>query len=929
MRKIFNKIIWIIIFVQLIIICTIVRTSKVDDMTLAKGEETSFCTGWTLVRENGEETALGELPFYAESRPYEKVIIKNVIPDEYFGKTITFLSADKTLRITVDGEEIYTFGLSDERLFGNTPGSVVVFADIPYNCRNGELEIEMCSPYADYATYISEISIANRDVAILSFLKNKVFDILCAILILISAVLLLVLSLVQRLTHKQTDGLEFLGFYLLLFAVYHLIETKVLETFYGNQTLYSNLIFIILMTTPLLAEVYFYEFLSESRKTWKILMLVTVTNVVIQLSMQLTGRIDFMNMAFLSHGIIMLLIIAAAVSMAKRLRRVKSLESKIQFFGVIFMLEGALADLVRAYTIKVGDLGKFSRYGVCIFAICIVICSVIKMMREHVKFVEQAKNAALAASVAKSQFLANMSHEIRTPINGILGMDTMLLKECRDDNLREYAKNIQSAGQSLLSIVNDILDISKIESGKLEILPVKYELFSILNDCYNMTKNRIESKPIEFNLQVSENLPSRLFGDEVRVRQIINNLLSNAAKYTKEGTVTLSLDCEWKDREQICLIISVTDTGIGIRKEDLGKLFKEFTRIEENRNRNIEGTGLGLSLTKKLVDLMDGEITVESVYGEGSCFTAKILQKVVDAKPMGNFERQYQKFLNTEDSSILSVYAPEASVLVVDDVEMNLKVVKGLLKETGIQVDTANSGRECIEYVKEKNYNIIFLDHLMPEMDGIETLQHMKNLTDNINIDTPVIMLTANAIMGVKEEYLKAGFTDYLSKPIQETEFLEMFLKYLPEELICQKEQKAEVKDEKQPEPTAKANEEEKGYMQQLEEVKGLEVQIGISYCMKDEEFYIEMLKEYIRIDRAPKLRQFFDEKDWENYRTLVHGIKSTSLNIGAVHLSREAEAMEFATQERSLDYVNAHHMDIINEYTELTDSLKEIFDIT
>lgn len=405
--------------------------------------------------------------------------------------------------------------------------------------------------------------------------------------------------------------------------------------------------------------------------------------------------------------------------------------------------------------------------------------------------------------------------------------------------------------------------------------------------------------------------------------------VDNNTKYTKEGTVTLSLDCEWDSKEQICLIISVADTGIGIRKEDLRKLFEEFTRIEEKRNRNIEGTGLGLSLTKKLVDLMDGEITVESVYGEGSCFTVKIPQKVVDAKPMGNFEKQYQQFLNTEDNNVLSIYAPKANILVVDDVEMNQKVVKGLLKETGIQVDTAESGRECLEYVKEKNYNISFLDHLMPEMDGIETLQHMNELTDNINIDTPVIMLTANAIIGVKEEYLKAGFTDYLSKPIQETEFLEMLLKYLPEELICQKEQKAEVKDEKQPESTAKAKEEEKGYMQQLEEVKGLEVQIGISYCMKDEEFYIEMLKEYIRIDRAPKLRQLFDEEDWENYRTLVHGIKSTSLNIGAVHLSREAEAMEFAAQEKSLDYVNAHHMDIINEYTELTDSLKEIFDIT
>ena len=405
-----------------------------------------------------------------------------------------------------------------------------------------------------------------------------------------------------------------------------------------------------------------------------------------------------------------------------------------------------------------------------------IVCFVYDLTKEK-NMLEQL----VRANEAKSQFLANMSHEIRTPINGILGMDSMLLKECKDEVLREYAKNIRSAGQSLLSIINDILDISKIESGKLEILPIKYELFSILNDCYNLTKAKLQEKPLEFEIRVNENLPSWLYGDEVRIRQIINNFLSNAVKYTKQGKVTFCLDYEQKSDEQIRLVISVADTGIGIREEDLGKLFTSFTRIEEKRNRNIEGTGLGLNLTKNLVDLMGGEVIVESTYGRGSCFTARIPQKIVDATPMGDFSRRYQQYLSSSDDDTLSFSAPEAKILVVDDVEMNLKVVKGLLKETQIQIDTAASGRQCLERVKTTRYDVIFLDHMMPEMDGIETLQNMKLLKDNLNREVPVIMLTANAIVGAKEEYIQAGFTDYLTKPIQETELLTMLLKYLPD----------------------------------------------------------------------------------------------------------------------------------------------------
>ena len=407
-----------------------------------------------------------------------------------------------------------------------------------------------------------------------------------------------------------------------------------------------------------------------------------------------------------------------------------------------------------------------------------IVCFVYDLTKEKNMLCE-----LLQANEAKSQFLANMSHEIRTPINGILGMDSMLLKECQDEGLREYAKNIQSAGQSLLSIINDILDISKIESGKLEIIPTRYELFSILNDCYNLTKVKIEEKPITLHMKINENIPAKLYGDEVRIRQVMNNFLSNSAKYTHEGSITFGVDYEEKSEGEIWLIITVSDTGIGIKEEDLEKLFASFTRIEEKRNRNIEGTGLGLSLTKNLVDLMQGEITVKSIYEEGSCFTAKIPQKIIDKTPMGDFDKRYRQYIHQSEEQAISLYAPDAKILVVDDVPMNLIVVKGLLKATKIQIDTAKNGASCLELVQKNRYDIIFLDHLMPEMDGIETLQNMKLLEENPNRNTPVIMLTANAIVGAKEEYMEAGFTDYLTKPVQETLLHEMIMKYLPKEL--------------------------------------------------------------------------------------------------------------------------------------------------
>ncbi len=558
-------------------------------------------------------------------------------------------------------------------------------------------------------------------------------------------------------------------------------------------------------------------------------------------------------------------------------------------------------------------------FGLLIFMFTIAMLYVVlseKKARENKELLREKENAE-SASKAKSAFLANMSHEIRTPINGILGMDSMLLKECKDESLRDYALNIQSAGQTLLSLINDILDISKIESGKMEILPVTYSVFTVLNDCYNMVAIRAHDKNLELVMDISPEIPTALFGDEVRIRQVVNNLLSNAIKYTNEGSITLSVRSEklsvdpiqGGNSKQVKLFIQVKDTGIGIREKDREKLFNDFVRLDEKRNRNIEGTGLGLNLTKQLLDMMGGSIEVESTYGEGSVFTVCLLQQVSDEKPLGDFEKLYKQHVNVVDAAHERFEAPEAKILVVDDVQMNLKVFAGLLKDTKIQIDTAMNGAEALELIQGKHYDVIFLDHMMPVMDGVEAFRRMKLLEKNPNAITPVVMLTANAVSDARNGYMDEGFSDYMAKPIREEVLLSTLKKFLSKDLV----KVVHEREEKTCNPAETVS-----AMPQVALTDMLDMATGLAYCMNDKKFYKEMLDEYVKSEKTAELKEYFENGDLEYYRITVHAVKSTSLTIGAIKVYEDAKALEMACKEGNLDFVKQNHEAFMEEYKSL-----------
>ncbi len=735
---------------------------------------------WTVL-EGGPTKETVTLPHFFDVKEGERIVLESTLPNEVLtGKYLMFWTQAHDFVILVDGEVRLTYDTSDSRILGPSSPTAYLFCRLNYEDAGKTIRVEAIGRDSS-AGDIREFIIGEKFPLMIKLLRPNQVEVFFGLILICLSLLCTIVSFIMEVYLKKPLKLIYLSLGVFIASIWMVTNSPIKQLFIPNISVSRDITFF---SVGLLA-IPFLIYLNEIQdRHYKMLyfwievfdfVLLSVTS-----SLYVFGNMPIKNLfpAYALTCVVSISVLFATMITDICKKRIRPyIFSAIGFLTLCtFAIFEIVFFITKTGTIFTGSFVIIGMFFLLIFAIIDMVQDVIDISKE--------REAALLATKAQAKFLANMSHEIRTPINAILGMDEIILREEKNADIKAYAQDIKDAGTGLLTIINDILDYSKIESGQLEIIPAEYRLTDILTACGNIIRPRIEANDLAFSIKVAPDTPSVLYGDEVRIRQILLNLLSNAAKYTRVGSVTLQVEHNEKDAGKTTLTFSVIDTGMGIKNEDKDKLFKSFKRLELNRNRSIEGTGLGLAITNELTSLMNGTIGFESVYGVGSTFTVNIPQKVIDATPIGTYTYGTATHVTDTkaDKHILKV--ADTKVLVVDDVAVNLRVFAKLLEGTGIKVDTAISGMKALELCEKNCYDMIFLDHMMPDMDGIETFERLNDEKYVLNHNIPVIMVTANALAEAMQEYLSMGFTDYVSKPISLTALEEVIQKHLPAEKI-------------------------------------------------------------------------------------------------------------------------------------------------
>ncbi len=740
---------------------------------------------WTWVNPDGEEEHL-VYPVELEVPKYDPISMSAVLPQIQEDDYLCFITG-RDFDIYVDGKLRYSYHNEHRKFPGYVVKSLVFVVELDEADSGRTITIERNDTEQDNG-YIHEIYKGNMAGIIEMLFRDNALQLTLAMILAMVSAIVTVLAFVMKERAAFNYPLAYLSIGVFMSALWSIFDSFLYQLIFSNYYVDGSIGFMITMLLP-----YPYFVYVDHLQNFRYHKIYNVLNIVIIADFLILNILNFGKIVSFSDTMPYMSIVLAVTIMIALMTFVYDIFMKNhrEYMGQATGFIGLIVcSIIEMFLLNViGDPYRLDGTVLIIGLYFLLVVSVVEAFGQIGKAQRMAAHAT-EANRAKSEFLANMSHEIRTPINAIVGMNELIIRETEEDHVKEYAGNVKEASEHLLEIVNDILDFSRIESGKIEIVPREYDTCSLLDAIIPMIKVKASQKKLKFYVEVDRTLPTIIFGDDKRVREIMLNILNNAIKYTNEGSVTLSIErreIEQKDESNtFALYISVKDTGIGIREEDLGKLFHNFERLDYIKNRDVEGTGLGLAITHRLLDMMNGQIEVKSKYGIGSEFTVTIPQGVINAKEIGSYQqyvRETRSELATQEKQ--GIFAPHSHILVVDDNSMNLKVFCGLLKESQIQIDTCTSGFEMLELIKLNSYDIIFLDHMMPEMDGIQTLHKAKKLDKNLNAKTPIIALTANAIEGAKENYISEGFDNYLSKPIRWEELESILRIYL----------KAEVRD--------------------------------------------------------------------------------------------------------------------------------------
>lgn len=867
---------------------------------------------WMLVHHDGAREAVKPIQICEASRN-ELITVEAVLPENISQDRILCLrSSRQEMEIFVDGVLRQTYS-SKGRISAERASAVAyVFVELTPADSGKTLTLQMQTD-SRYTGTLYPAYIGDRLGIFLHMADRYGPELLMALIMQVLGVGSILGSCFLRVLWHKKNELAYLGWGVLLASIWIITNSLFRQFLFPNISVINDIPFLMIVLMPLPFLLYM-DGIQKHRyqKIYFPLCVINVLDCIICVLLHYTNTVDFGDTVKGMVGICILSIIVMAGTVIMDIRTKKINQYRWAAIGLLGAFVVAGVQMIVYFCAPAYFSGIFLAVGL----VFILIMSVINTIK-NVSFMERDKQQAQKESRDRARFLANMSHEIRTPINAVLGMNEMVLRESGEEHVRGYALDIQSAGRTLLSLINDILDFSKLESGKMELVPVEYDFSSMIHDISNMIALKAKSKELDFNININDALPCRLLGDEIRIRQILINLLNNAVKYTEKGSITLCVSGD-RDGEEEILHFCVEDTGIGMKEEEIPKLFKAYERIDEKRNRNIEGTGLGMSITMQLLDMMGSSLEVKSEYGQGSCFSFELRQEIIDGKPIGNLEERIQK-QSTGHVHAALFSAPEAQILVVDDDAVNRKVFTGLLKRTKMQIEEASSGEECLRKVFAAHYDIIFLDHMMPDMDGIETIHRIHAKENHPCSSTPVIALTANAISGAKEMYLSEGFDGFLSKPIIPDKLEKLICSLLPEELV-----------KMEPPCSKTTNTADSGVMgraageEALPEVEGLEWEYALSH-FPNQEILMETIIDFYRVIGAEAdflqdcYQELFAGLDGETpvwgsytineellsqYRIKVHAMKSAAALIGLVPLSGLARMLEYAARDKKMELI-------------------------
>lgn len=882
---------------------------------------TEYMGEWKRIMPDGMEEIV-TMPGKCVAERNETVVVETTLPDDIdAGRYLCFRSAKQDMRFYIDGELRKEYSTKESRLFGRMSAAAYVFLELNEDDAQKVLRVELCTD-SSYSGVFYTVYYGNPMGVWNHFFKQLGLELVIAFVTLILSIIAIIASVILHFCYHRRVSLVYLGWGILVAAVWLITNSTFRQLLFPNLSIINDITFIMIMLLSLPYLLYMNEVQKgRYQRIYQILEGIIIINFLVCSVLHITEICDFTDTISYISTFCIISIIWLMITILLDIRSGAIREYRFVAVGMFGVCVAAFVQIIFYFHKSNLFNGMILALGLIFLLIFSTISTIYEIMD-----MEREKQQALQASESKGRFLANMSHEIRTPIHAVLGMDAMILRESQEPHIKEYALDIQNAGQTLLSLINDILDIAKIESGKLEILTVEYDLSSLIHDVVNMMKMKAADKGLELKLSVDRAMPSRLWGDDVRIRQILVNLMTNAVKYTEKGSVTLKVSATTEE-DTAYMTFRVEDTGIGIREEDIEKLYREFERIEEYRNRNIEGTGLGMTITTQLLERMGSRLQVESVYGEGSVFSFTLTQKIANKEPVGDLEQRIK------DQAAGYTYhalfrAPEATILVVDDNAVNRRVFVKLLKETEIQVDEASGGEECLEMVREKTYDLIFLDHMMPDLDGISVLHKMRGWEDYPCRETPVVALTANAVTGAREQYLAEGFQDFLSKPVNPEKLEKMILDMLPEEKLADIREKETETDI--PAETAAAEDSE------LPELEGIDWNYARMYC-RDQGILLDTIRQFYDLAEAEaeQLEAFLEQirqaagseegraQAFRQFRIKVHSMKNSAAMTGAVPVSGVARMLEYAARDEREEVLERITPYFLEEWR----STKEIFE--